>query len=307
MVCSAEQSRLNGANSKGAITERGKAISSRNATKHGLLATQPPILVTEDLETFQGIVQGLIDQYDPQSPIEHLLIQKVAMGWQRLHRVWNVEAAIANLEMLKDERANKAPNPDVLAFLSDRTKDDPITLLKLERKALKRLVNGLEDKLWGIPKRGFRKWCESEDAAKRLERLRNLIEQVIKDYPKEALPPSGEIERGLHQDHIFIRLVRWKVSCKDTSSPSGVFQYTLPECQQVCADRMKEIDSLLDELQRLSEATQTALIASKAIPQSVERLSRYERHIWKMMQESLERLNSVQHQRKTEESMGSFG
>jgi hypothetical protein len=35
MPCSNEQSRLNGAKSRGAITERGKAIASRNATKHG--------------------------------------------------------------------------------------------------------------------------------------------------------------------------------------------------------------------------------------------------------------------------------
>jgi hypothetical protein len=60
MSCPPEVSRVNGAKSRGAITKRGKAIASRNATKHGLLAQQPPILASEDLETFQGIVQSLI-------------------------------------------------------------------------------------------------------------------------------------------------------------------------------------------------------------------------------------------------------
>ena len=66
MVCDPETSRRNGAKSKGAVTERGKEIASRNATKHGLLSQKPPILASEDLETFQGITQALVDQYEPE-------------------------------------------------------------------------------------------------------------------------------------------------------------------------------------------------------------------------------------------------
>jgi hypothetical protein len=84
MVASPEICRLNGAKSRGPTSSSGKAIAS--ATKHGILSQQPPILATEDLESFQGIVQGLIDEYQPQTSTEHLLIQQVAMGWLRLHR-----------------------------------------------------------------------------------------------------------------------------------------------------------------------------------------------------------------------------
>lgn len=68
MVCSAEISRMNGAKSRGAITQRGKAIASHNAVKHGLLAQKPPLLVTEDLSTFETLMQGLIDYYQPENP-----------------------------------------------------------------------------------------------------------------------------------------------------------------------------------------------------------------------------------------------
>lgn len=80
MTCSPEQSRINAAKSRGAITERGKTIASRNAQKHGLLSTQPPLLAGEDLATFQGIVEGLINEYKPKKPSEQLLVQQVAMG-----------------------------------------------------------------------------------------------------------------------------------------------------------------------------------------------------------------------------------
>ncbi len=58
MVCSPEISKTNGTKSQGAVTQRGKAISCRNATKHGLLAQKPPLLITEDLTTFEQLVQG---------------------------------------------------------------------------------------------------------------------------------------------------------------------------------------------------------------------------------------------------------
>jgi len=50
-------------------------------------------------------VQGLIDEYEPSTASEHLLIQQVAMGWLRLHRLWGAEAAIANQAMLRIERS----------------------------------------------------------------------------------------------------------------------------------------------------------------------------------------------------------
>lgn len=109
MVASPEVTRQNGKKSPGPATERGRAIAAKNATKHGMLAQQPPLLATEDLETFQGIMQGLIDEYQPASPTEHLLIQQASMGWLRLHRLWGVEAAIANEEVLKAQREAKYP------------------------------------------------------------------------------------------------------------------------------------------------------------------------------------------------------
>jgi hypothetical protein len=110
MVCSSEQSRTNGKLSRGSASSRGRTIASRNATNHGILSQQPPILATEDLESFQGIVQGLIDEYQPQTSTEHLLIQQVAMGWIRLHRLWGTEAATANIEILRFQRNAKYPS-----------------------------------------------------------------------------------------------------------------------------------------------------------------------------------------------------
>ncbi|MGG6295963.1 hypothetical protein ACQ4M4_16365 [Leptolyngbya sp. AN02str] len=306
MACSAEQSRLNGAKSRGAITERGKAIASRNATKHGLLATQPPILATEDLGTFQGMMQGLIDQYQPQSPIEHLLVQQVAMGWQRLHRVWGCEAAIANTAMLKQERQEKTPT--IRHKFYTGTLENPIAVLELEQAALKTLLSGIEDQvIWGIPKRGFQKWLGSKAAGDLLKTLHRLISQALKHFPSEALPPSEELRRGLNQTHTWSQLIRWKQSCEDFAGAGYVFRCLVPELQKTCVERVGEVETILSDVRWLSQAAQTAAIASKAIPQDIERLSRYERHIWRSLQDAIDRLDQIQRQRQTTGSMGSFG
>lgn len=120
MVANAEINRLNGRKSRGPVTIQGKAVSSKNATKHGALAKSPPLLITENLESFHGIVRGLINEYQPESATEHLLVQQVAMGWLKLHRLWGAEASSANIEILKVQSAAKSPTPKGEALLKER-------------------------------------------------------------------------------------------------------------------------------------------------------------------------------------------
>lgn len=63
MVTTPEISRLNGAKSRGPAIPQGKAIASRNAVKHGTMSSHPPLLATEDLKAFQGIMQDLIIEH----------------------------------------------------------------------------------------------------------------------------------------------------------------------------------------------------------------------------------------------------
>src|SRR5687768_3416386 len=100
MVATPEINRANSLKSTGPRSARGKAIASMNAQKHGLLAASPPLVQGEDLETFSGVMQALVDEHQPQGPTEFLLVQQLAMAHLRLHRLWGAEAAIARLEQL---------------------------------------------------------------------------------------------------------------------------------------------------------------------------------------------------------------
>ncbi len=75
--------------------------SSQNSLKHGLTATKPPVLLTEDKETYALILQELAEEYQPATATESMYVEKMAMGRLRLYRLWKAEAARANKEMMQ--------------------------------------------------------------------------------------------------------------------------------------------------------------------------------------------------------------
>ena len=81
--------RLNAQRSTGPRTVAGKAKSSLNATKHGLLSRQP-LLADEDPADCDELHDRLVEALSPDGAIEELLVDDaVALLWrlQRLHRV----------------------------------------------------------------------------------------------------------------------------------------------------------------------------------------------------------------------------
>lgn len=163
----AEISRLNGSKSQGAITERGKAIASINATKHGILSSKPPLLLSEDFDFFNTILDGLMADYEPLTTTEKLLINQLAVGYLRLHRLWGVEASIVNLQMMRKQSDLSSLNVDG-SFLDPQNnqtfdqlsvqgkafphRDEMDRLLRYERH-ITRQINDCLDRLTSIQQR----------------------------------------------------------------------------------------------------------------------------------------------------------
>ncbi len=105
----AEQSRINGAKSRGPKTPEGKAKCSQNSTKHGLgsrslvLNTESPILFAEYKEHYWK-------HFRPKNLVEaDLVIEMVGARW-RLRRIWSHETALLDSEI--DKLLPPVPNPD---------------------------------------------------------------------------------------------------------------------------------------------------------------------------------------------------
>jgi len=89
--------RRNAARSTGPKSPAGKAISSRNATRHGILASAVT-LPGEQAEEFEAWRQACIAERQPRTAIESILVDKLALiGW-RLRRVYPAEVGQIRLQ-----------------------------------------------------------------------------------------------------------------------------------------------------------------------------------------------------------------
>lgn len=87
--------------SGGPRTEIGKAASSKNSIKHGL--TTLGFTGGYEAEEGQAYINELIAYYKPQSPLEKLQIQRIAVSRAKLAKLYAVEQAAQDLAVLNLE------------------------------------------------------------------------------------------------------------------------------------------------------------------------------------------------------------
>lgn len=93
--------RLNALKSTGPRTLEGKAVSSANATVHGLTSRRSYLLDCECASEFQALRDSLEAHYQPQGPTEVLLVDTLAITFWRLARIPRFEAML--LQALSNE------------------------------------------------------------------------------------------------------------------------------------------------------------------------------------------------------------
>jgi hypothetical protein len=87
--------RKNALKSTGPKTPIGKAASSRNAIKHGILVVAPILSGLESQEAWEAHREGIFKSLAPVGYIESLLAVRIAILWWRLCRIARYEAEVA--------------------------------------------------------------------------------------------------------------------------------------------------------------------------------------------------------------------
>ncbi|MEK0081807.1 hypothetical protein [Benzoatithermus flavus] len=90
----AEAARLNGAKSRGPVTEAGKRRSAMNALKHGLTADRFTLSRGEDAEAYAELESRLAARFAPQDEIAAHLVQRLASVMWRQYRGDRIEAEV---------------------------------------------------------------------------------------------------------------------------------------------------------------------------------------------------------------------
>ena len=122
-----QAARVNGARSRGPVTPEGKAISARNALRHGLLA-KTVVLCNEDAKGFEALFNLLIQRFSPVDDIELSAIEEMAAAHWRIRRVMSVEHAI--LDAAIRENLDKEPDEQTLAAFADPVNQATLALLQ---------------------------------------------------------------------------------------------------------------------------------------------------------------------------------
>jgi hypothetical protein len=113
--------RQNSRKSKGPVTPEGKAVSSENATRHGLLATKSVLLPTEDPAAFEGFRDKIHAQLTPVGDLEAALAERIVVALWKLRRLELIETGLLTSQYydLMAEYAEQKAESFTVQILSD--------------------------------------------------------------------------------------------------------------------------------------------------------------------------------------------
>lgn len=90
-----EANRQNAVRSTGPNTPEGRAISSQNARRHGILSERSTSN-NEDRNLFDNLLNSLVAEFAPDGPMEILLVERLANLFWRERRLVNTETLTLN-------------------------------------------------------------------------------------------------------------------------------------------------------------------------------------------------------------------
>jgi hypothetical protein len=94
-----DANRINGA--KGGVkTWEGKQISKMNAERHGF-TSKKLVLTTEEEPHFNALLEGYLEELNPQGLEETDLVREVVAGKWRQERYWELETAVMELSLVE--------------------------------------------------------------------------------------------------------------------------------------------------------------------------------------------------------------
>jgi hypothetical protein len=127
----------NGAKSQGPATPEGRAISARNAARHGN-CSKALVLTTEDEASFAEHQKNYFDEFLPVGDIEFGLVTDMVAAKWRQWRLWTLETALYDLQMDKqmkmiDDTFNSIDNTTRCAIAFQALADESKALALLLR------------------------------------------------------------------------------------------------------------------------------------------------------------------------------
>lgn len=250
----------------GVKTPEGKTLVKYNALKHGLLAKEVVITVregAEDPEEFNALLKDLQTQLNPAGTLEEILVEKIAVSYWRLRRVYRYEVGLIRqkLDTATDDYYNKKAS-EWQDRKMHKTEEEIEGEMKQQRERLK---------YWKKDKRDLSRMHKE---GKSLEEIYNWEENW--DWLQDKIAGFLE-EEDVDDDALEPKELKEFLNNKKGWSDKDIWEALIEICDERIEHHAKEIVALEKEKEKnrlkLQVIKRLGTVPSK---EELERLLRYE-------------------------------
>ena len=260
----AERARVNGAKSRGPVTEEGKARSSVNARRHGLYAERHLAAAPEEAAALEELRLGLVEEHRPAGILEHRLVGRLAATLWKLERADGMESALVAArearEMAEWERRRQLPPllqclPEFAALERHQARlgRELLRLCALVAKWPARAA--VDEELRNEPR--VAEAVSRNEPRDACENLRNEPSQALASLPNEPENPSQINELAPGEPERPAASAALAVNPRNEPRPAAMVRNEPRPAVPGAAEppwSAREIDAALDEIDRLIDA-----------------------------------------------------
>ena len=116
--------RANGDPSKGPVSAHGKRSSSRNSLRHGLLA-RTVVLEEESTHRFRELLHALMDEFQPASATQIMLVETMAVARWRQLRIWGTAEGGSGSVPCPGRASARGPGNAIIVLYPNSSLDKP--------------------------------------------------------------------------------------------------------------------------------------------------------------------------------------
>jgi hypothetical protein len=274
----------------GPKTEEGKEVVRWNATRHGIRSPAPVVPGVEKPEDWEEYRDGMLEDLAPAGPLEFALAERVALLSWRLHRVTRYETGtIATAqEQIEEDLAQKRR---FSASISEGIHPEDVRGLARHTAAKRRLLRRfpkLEDEkrldamdadsiLWSALYRTDVVAEEEEDP-----------EEVLKRVSIPGVPEGTEWDDFEGWTAGMVRAGLEAIARATGEDPEELLEVVTDEATREAAKAKQQAEQVERDLERMSR--------ERLLPddKTLEKVSRYEAHLSRLMFKALHELEALQ-------------
>ena len=275
----------------GPKTEGGKEVARWNATRHGIRSPAPVVPGVEKEEDWEEHRDGVLESLSPEGHLEFVLAERVALLSWRLHRVtrYETESIILLQEKAEDDLADRRRfSSRVLGAAHPEAVRDNLRAARSDHRVLKRFPKLEDDKRLSSFDADTILWAVAE-VTDRVAEGELAPDDLLDEISIPGVPDSPEEREDF--DGWSAGAVRLGIEAIATATEEDseeLMEAATDSARRDVIGKQQAAEQVEQDLERMAR--------ERLLPEekSLEKVSRYEAHLSRLMFKALHELEALQ-------------